>query len=240
MVLLASLLELRDQVEHHRHLVDAHAGGRLVEHEDLRLERHQQRDFELALVAVRQRGRRRRRARSPSATRSSTASARAIRSRAVASTAAAGRNARRVGATAPRGARSRARVRLGNRLVSWKARPRPRAGAQRRGKRGDVLAVEQDLPALGAQLAGDQVEVGGLAGAVRADDRGQRAGRETRRSRASTATWPPKRMVRSRVSEHGVIAHRGTALSSRPRPAGRGRSRLSALVADRDRASPRS
>ena len=76
------LLELRDQVEHDRHLVDAHAGGRLVEHEDLRLERHHQRDLELALVAMRQRGRgdvaRGRRARRWSRM----ASARAIRSRA--------------------------------------------------------------------------------------------------------------------------------------------------------------
>ena len=56
--MLVSCLSLRDQVEHHGHLIDAHAGGRLVEHEDLWLERHHQRDFELALVAMRQRGRR--------------------------------------------------------------------------------------------------------------------------------------------------------------------------------------
>ena len=80
MVLVASLLELRDQVEHHRHLVDAHAGGGLVEHEDLGLERHQQRDLELALVAVRQRGGRGASRLLPSATSSSMASARAIRS----------------------------------------------------------------------------------------------------------------------------------------------------------------
>ena len=74
------LLELRDQVEHDRHLVDAHAGGRLVEHEDLRLERDHQRDFELALVAMRAARRPRLSRRCASATRSSTASARAISS----------------------------------------------------------------------------------------------------------------------------------------------------------------
>jgi hypothetical protein len=52
MVLVLSGLEFGDQVEHHRRLVDAHAGGRLVEHVDLRLHRHQERNFQLALVAV--------------------------------------------------------------------------------------------------------------------------------------------------------------------------------------------
>ena len=42
--------------EDHRHLVHAHAGGGLVEHEDVGLEREQDRHLELALVAVRQRG----------------------------------------------------------------------------------------------------------------------------------------------------------------------------------------
>src|SRR5205814_2312546 len=43
-----------DQVENDRHLVDRHARGRLIEHEDMRLQRHHQGDLELALVAVRQ------------------------------------------------------------------------------------------------------------------------------------------------------------------------------------------
>ena len=54
--MVLSLFEARDEVEHHRNLVDAHAGGRLVEHEDVGLERHHHRHFELALIAVRQRG----------------------------------------------------------------------------------------------------------------------------------------------------------------------------------------
>ena len=51
---VASRLQRADQVQDHRHLVDAHAGGRLVEHVDLGVQRHQQRHLELALVAVRQ------------------------------------------------------------------------------------------------------------------------------------------------------------------------------------------
>jgi len=41
-----------DQVEQHGHFVDAHAGGGLVEHEDVGLQRQQDGDLELALVAV--------------------------------------------------------------------------------------------------------------------------------------------------------------------------------------------
>ena len=46
------LLEFCNEVEHHGHFIDAHAGGRLVEHENLRLQRHHQRDLEFALVAM--------------------------------------------------------------------------------------------------------------------------------------------------------------------------------------------
>ena len=50
------LFEPRDEVEHDGNLVDAHARGRLVEHQDVGLERHHHRDLELALVAMRKRG----------------------------------------------------------------------------------------------------------------------------------------------------------------------------------------
>src|SRR5258706_7298530 len=53
--LVALRLDVADEVEDHRYLVDAHAGGRLIEHEHLRLERERDRDLELALVAVRER-----------------------------------------------------------------------------------------------------------------------------------------------------------------------------------------
>ena len=55
MVLVVVALQFGDEIEHDGHLVDAHAGRRLVEHQDVRLQRHHHRDFELALVAVRQR-----------------------------------------------------------------------------------------------------------------------------------------------------------------------------------------
>ena len=56
--LVGLALDLLDQVEDRRDFVEAHAGGRLVEHQDARLERQQDRHFELALIAMRQRRRR--------------------------------------------------------------------------------------------------------------------------------------------------------------------------------------
>ena len=44
------------------------------------------------------------------------------------------------------------------------------ARAPRRGQRGDVLAGEADRAGVGAQVAGELADEGGLAGAVRADD----------------------------------------------------------------------
>jgi hypothetical protein len=54
--LVALRLDVVNQIEHHRHFVHAHARSRLVEHEDVRFERQQDRYFELALVAVREGG----------------------------------------------------------------------------------------------------------------------------------------------------------------------------------------
>src|SRR5690606_1566416 len=51
----------------------------------------------------------------------------------------------------------------------------PQARAARRAQAGDVAPAEAHDAGAGAQLAGDQVEVGGLAGAVGTDDRGERA-----------------------------------------------------------------
>ena len=70
------LLERAIRSRMHGNLVDAHAGGRLVEHEDFRLQRHHHRDLELALVAVRERGGALHRAARSGRPRSSTASAR--------------------------------------------------------------------------------------------------------------------------------------------------------------------
>src|SRR4051794_19919841 len=49
------------------------------------------------------------------------------------------------------------------------------AGAQRRGKLRDIFAIEQDAASAGPQLSGDQVEIGGLASPVGADNGGQLA-----------------------------------------------------------------
>ena len=62
---------LLDQIEDGRDFVEAHAGSRLVEHQHPRLERQQDRDFELALVAMRQRRRPEARRAAASLTRSS-------------------------------------------------------------------------------------------------------------------------------------------------------------------------
>src|SRR5579864_828980 len=40
---------------------------------------------------------------------------------------------------------------------------------------GDVLALEEDLAAVGDDIAGDEIEEGGFAGAVRADQSRDRA-----------------------------------------------------------------
>jgi hypothetical protein len=58
MVLLRSAFSLRIRSRITGHFVGVHARGRLVEHVDLRLQRHQHGHFQLALVAVRQVGQR--------------------------------------------------------------------------------------------------------------------------------------------------------------------------------------
>ena len=67
---------------------------------------------------------------------------------------------------------------VGKQLRQLERPPEAAPGAQRRGQRGDVLAVEQHHALTGRQLARDQVEIGRLARAVGADDRRQRARRK--------------------------------------------------------------
>jgi hypothetical protein len=120
--LVAAFLDGSDDGQHGRHLVDAHAGGRLVEHEDVGLERQQDRDLELALVAVR------RVAATASARSDSDTAARCSRARSASSRWVEVRLNRSsalplLTCTASRTFSSA--VRLGKRLVSWKARPSP-------------------------------------------------------------------------------------------------------------------
>src|SRR5438874_4127229 len=171
--LVALRLDVADEIEDHRHLVDAHAGGRLVEHEHLGLEREQDRHLELALIAVRQR---------------------------------CGRDVALLGerdaveivlgpldqldVRAPGGEQALAGIgarlhRKAHVLQHREARKQigqlegaadAALGALRCAHARDVLAEELHRAAGRRELPRDQVEVGRLAGAVRADDRRERAG----------------------------------------------------------------
>ena len=61
---------------------------------------------------------------------------------------------------------------------------------------GGVAVAQRDAALARLVEAGDAVEHGGLAGAVRADQRGDVAAAAPSKDRSSTATRPPKRMVR--------------------------------------------
>ena len=175
-----------------------------------RLERHQDRHFELALVAVRQSA-------AAGASRCRRGWPRAMKCVGLLDPARVGCSSARARSSAAAGARLHGEAhvlehgevgeQIGELERAADAARRARAAPQPR----DVLAVEQHRAGGRRQLARDQVEVGGLAGAVRADDRGERARRGRRSSRASTATWPPKRIVRSRVSRTGWLRHRRCA-----------------------------
>ena len=152
----------------------------------LRLQRHQQRHLELALVAVRQARHRARRAcrpgaPSPGSRRRAAVSARwslqmlhRLSPRRCAPS--------RVACTARRTFSST--VRFGKQIGELEGAAQPRARARRRAAaRRASSPVERHRARARRELAGDQVEVGGLAGAVGADDRGQRAGLRRRRTR---------------------------------------------------------
>src|SRR6185503_15176474 len=170
--LVALRLDGADQVEDHRHFVDAHARGRLVEHEHFRLEREQDRHFELALVAVRQRRR---------------GEVRLVGQRDALEEVA--RAAGQLDVRAPHGqqvlARPGARLHLYAYVLQHRearkevgelegaADAAPRA--LRRGEARHVFAEQRHRAARRRQLAGNEIEVGSLAGAVRADDRRERS-----------------------------------------------------------------
>src|SRR6185295_7067170 len=170
--LVAARLDVADEIEDHRHFVDAHAGGRLVEHEHFGLEREQDRHLELALVAVRQRGSRdlrlagERDALEIAARPLDQLDVRAPRRQQVLAGAGA-----RLHREAHVLQHAQAREQVGELEGAADAAP----GALRGGEARDVFAEEGDAAGRRRQLPGDEVEVGGLAGAVRPDDRGQRA-----------------------------------------------------------------
>ena len=68
--------------------------------------------------------------------------------------------------------------------------------------------------------AGEAVEDRGLAGAVRADDRGDLARATAVKERSSTATSPPKRMVRCSTASSGLGARPSSAAAAPSRSVG--------------------
>src|SRR6185437_10595393 len=135
-------------------------------------EREQDRDFEFALIAVRQRRRRRRRARRQLHTLKTC-------HRPVAQVMVTRRHREKIEGRAEPSLKRQPDVFQHGQIreqVGQLKRPADAAlGALRRRQARYVAAVEQYRARAGAQLARDQVEIGGLAGAVRPDDRGEGA-----------------------------------------------------------------
>lgn len=201
-------LERADQVEDHRRLGRVHAGRRFVEHEDLRFERHQERDFELALVAVGQACDRRmllglerdlgqdrigalgqRAMIAPDAPEIEPAPVRAL--------------ARRL----HREAHVLEHREIGKEIRQLEGPAQPGPRARRGALPRQQLPVEQHRAGRRLELPRDQVEVGGLARAVRADDRGQRA-------RCKAATDIVDRDMASETDgESARFEHRASACS---------------------------
>ena len=102
-------------------------------------------------------------------------------------------------------------VRFGNRLVSWKARPMPRRVRAATREPRDVVRRREHAAGGRPELAGDQVEVGRLAGAVGADDRGQRAGMERAAHPVDgdVAAEADGQVARLRAARHAVGHRRG-------------------------------
>ncbi len=91
-------------------------------------------------------------------------------------------------------------------------------------------------PRCGRLEPADDVEQRRLAGAVRADEPGDRARRSAVRSTSSSARWPPKRTLTPRTSSVAVIG--GAASSGRRRARARGRASRDLVGGERPRRSP--
>ena len=170
--LVAARLQPADQFEDDRHFVDAHARSRFVEHQYLRLQRHQDRDFELAFVAVRQLGR-------DIVAPAGQADFFEITVGLLDQVASAAPHGEHVEARAVPALHRQPHV-LGDRQAGKQIGELERAAdAFARALRGaqpcDVFTLQPYRPRRRAQLARQQVEVGRLAGAVRPDDGRQRA-----------------------------------------------------------------
>ena len=188
-------LQAQQQRRQRRLLQMAQARGRLVEQQEPRIERQRAGDLDEALLAERAGFR-----------RASTYGRQGRCAQADGRLRRAGgfpRRGRAAGySTAVRPCRAHARraptfsmtLISGMSLTCWKVRAMPRAAMLARLGIADRAAVEQDVAGGQRQHAGDQVEDGALARAVRADQPDDLALLATERSTALTATSPPKRL----------------------------------------------
>ena len=148
----------------------AHAGGRLVEQEQLGVERQREGQLQGPLLAVGEAIRPAAPARSARPTWSSSSRARSAELAASAwPTARTGSRAR--SATAGRARRARRRLSWSNRLVIWKDRATPRWAICSGCSPVMSCAANRIWPERRREEAGEQVEQRGLAGAVGADQR---------------------------------------------------------------------
>ena len=166
-------LEAADQVQDHRRFVHAHAGRGFVEHEHLRLQRHENAHLQLALIAMRQAG-----------------------SQCITSIRQRHRFQHLVGLlgevapVAPDAPQIQARTRLGlhrqphvfphcevgKQVGQLESAPQTGLRSCRCAQGRDVPAAQHHAAGMGLDLPGDQIEISGLARAVGAHDGGERAG----------------------------------------------------------------
>ena len=110
--------------------------------------------------------------------------------------------------------------RFWNSCTSWKVRTRPAAAIASGGRAGDVRAGEDDPAGVRRLEAGDQVEQRRLAGAVRADHRGDAAVDDLQIDRIDgDQPAEPPRHVLQREQRH-ALPPRGIRLPSAASPFG--------------------
>ena len=166
------------------------AGGRLVEQHEPRVAHQHRRELEQLLLPVRELARTAR-----SASRGEPELVQQLeraRALAPADARAGAPRATAAGAQRPCSATS---VRSGKTRACWNVRVRPRRARRTGSGLRTRRAGEADRPGVGPQVAGDQVEDGRLAGAVRADQRRSPSPPAPTNEQSSTASTPPKRFV---------------------------------------------
>ena len=181
----AAVADLQDQLGQLLGLVDVQPGGRLVEQQQGRLGGQGPGELDQPLAAEGQVRRRSRGRGTPGRGPRGSPAALACGLAGPRARSGAGSACRRGSPSASAGCRptmtfSRT-VMCGKSFVVWNVRAMPSAAMAWGFQRGDPLAAEEDLALVGRERPGDQVEERGLARAVGADDRLDRA-RAARRS----------------------------------------------------------